>query len=340
MKYFNKKLIIVLLLIICFIVTTILINSVRAEDLGEEHIEILCSDEIIAGKVITVNLKLKNIKHKVETIFATIEYDTDVFEELTDEDFRPGKKWGYPGYNEENNMFYIFKSISTSKDEIFLSFDLTVKPNVTVSTSLIKITDIDVAGDGEQVFMPETSEFEIGKTISPEEPEELGILYLTSDVYKIGNKDITKYQIGDEFISRIQDQTNKKDFMNNIETNGLVKILKENNSELQENELIGTGMKLQSLFTDDREFDLGDEEDILGIFKKLDDELIETKIAVNGDLDGDGKVTATDLSALNQTLLELITLEDEYKVAGDLDENGEITATDYSTLNKMVLGIL
>ena len=59
-----------------------------------------------------------------------------------------------------------------------------------------------------------------------------------------------------------------------------------------------------------------------------------------GDLSGDGKVTAQDLSTMNKVILKTITLEDEYKIAGDLDENEEITATDLSTINKMVLRIL
>ena len=71
-----------------------------------------------------------------------------------------------------------------------------------------------------------------------------------------------------------------------------------------------------------------------------DKEKIELQIAVMGDLDGNGKVTITDLSVLNQTLLQTTTLENEYKIAADLDENNNITVTDLSTINKMLLGIL
>lgn len=69
-------------------------------------------------------------------------------------------------------------------------------------------------------------------------------------------------------------------------------------------------------------------------------EKIELTVAVSGDLNGDGKVTATDLSTLNQTILKLVKLENEYKIAADLDENDKITATDLSTLNKILLKIL
>ena len=68
-----------------------------------------------------------------------------------------------------------------------------------------------------------------------------------------------------------------------------------------------------------------------------DEEKVELKIAVSGDLDGNGKITATDLSTMNQTILKLVTLDNEYKIAADLDENGKVSATDFSALNQMLL---
>lgn len=154
------------------------------------------------------------------------------------------------------------------------------------------------------------------ETIPPLNPSEE--LYLLSESYKIGNNDINNYEKGDQYISRIKKETTKGEFISNLDTNGVIEIIKEDGTKLEENELIGTGM-------------------ILKVTK--DDETVELKIAVIGDLNGDGKITATDLSTLNQTILKMLTLENEYKIAGDLDENDNITATDLSTLNKMALNI-
>lgn len=167
---------------------------------------------------------------------------------------------------------------------------------------------------------PETPE-------GPEEPEKpsedpnnptTSKLYLSSEKYKIGDNDIENYEKGDKYVSRVENETTKEEYINNLKTNGTIRIIKEDGTELEENELVGTGM-------------------ILELTK--DEEKIELKIAIMGDLNGDGKITPTDLSTLNQTILEMIKLEDEYKVAGDLDENENITVTDLSTLNKMVLKI-
>ena len=56
-----------------------------------------------------------------------------------------------------------------------------------------------------------------------------------------------------------------------------------------------------------------------------------------GDLDGDGKVSAVDLSTLNQVLLKIIQINGAEFKAADLDDNKKITATDLSTINNTIL---
>ncbi len=67
---------------------------------------------------------------------------------------------------------------------------------------------------------------------------------------------------------------------------------------------------------------------------------VEFKVAVEGDLSGDGCVTAQDYSTINKAVLGTLNIENEDFLASDLDYNGSITATDLSTVNKMLLGIL
>ena len=127
------------------------------------------------------------------------------------------------------------------------------------------------------------------------------------------------YKIEDKYISRIEKETTKEELISNLKTNGTVKIQKQDGTELSDNEFVGTGMKLEV---------------------ERYGEKIELKIAVMGDLSGEGKVTAQDLSTVNKAILKVITLQDEYKIAADLDENDKLTATDLSTVNKIVLKIL
>ena len=51
-----------------------------------------------------------------------------------------------------------------------------------------------------------------------------------------------------------------------------------------------------------------------------------------------GKVTAVDLSTLNQAILKTAKLKDAEFKAADLDDNKKLTATDLSTINDTILG--
>lgn len=320
MKKMTKIILIVIIIILSMIE---LANKAKAIEETDGSIKLECEEKIEAGKTITINVSLCDINKNVDTVIAMIEYDKDIFEEPVEDDMNPINNWSYPIYNDENGMFLIEKTGGTTTDETIMSIVLKVKENVTQKTTTVKLTDIEVAGLGIDLALNKTSEIQIGKAEEPEEPEvpiePTEKLYLSSEIYKIGNKDINNFEEGDKYISRVEEETTKEKFISNLKTNGTITIIKEDGTELEENELIGTGMTLKVT---------------------KDEENIELKIAVMGDLSGDGKVTATDLSTLNQTVLNIITLENEYKIAADLDENEDLTVTDLSTLNMMLLGIL
>ena len=144
-------------------------------------------------------------------------------------------------------------------------------------------------------------------------------LYLSSEIYKIGNNDIKKYEVGDKYISRVIEKTTLEKYIANLKTNGTIKVLKTDGTELQKGEYVGTGMTLQVT---------------------KDKEKIELQIAVMGDLNGDGRVTIVDLTTINHAILQTETLENEYKIAADINENDNISITDLISINEMILGIL
>lgn len=141
-------------------------------------------------------------------------------------------------------------------------------------------------------------------------------LYLSTDIYKIGENDIKNYENGDIYITKIKAETKLTDFINQLDTNGNVEVYNKKELKLTDKDIIGTGMKL--------------------IVTK-DEEKIELIIAVIGDLDGNGKITITDLSEMNKALLGIKKLEGEYKLAADFDDNNKVTVTDLSMLNKELL---
>ena len=313
-----KKMLKVILITIMIATMVILVNKTQAVEEMDAKVEIECDEEIVAGSTIEVKVKISEVKKNIDTLIAVLEYDEEIFEEITEDDLEPLNQWNYPVYNSQDKIFLVEKTRGTTTDEIIMNIKLKVKENVTETSTIVKLTDIEVAGLGEDLIVNETAEKQIGETEEPA-PTPGDKLYLSTEIYKIGNNDINNYEDGDKYISRVEKETTKEEFIESLKTNGTIRIIKHDGTELGANELVGTGMTIEVT---------------------KEEEKIELQIEVMGDLDGNGKVTATDLSTLNQTILKMVTLENEYKIAGDLDENEKITATDLSTLNKMLLQIL
>lgn len=294
-------------------------------------------NKIEEGVEIPIEMQIKNENHKIYAIDVLVEYNDEVFYEFEPEDFETDMEMFIFEYEKEyKNLKIVFEE--PIQEGVIATIKVTPKKTITsgtedIETQLIKMYDMYlVAEDYSEEVIPELESSvltlgEVENTIiepedpeNPEEPENPeDKLYLSSEIYKIGDNDIKKYEEGDKYISRVEKETTKNEFINNLSTNGTIRILKEDGTELEEDGLVGTGMTIEVV---------------------KDEEKITMKIAVMGDLTGDGKVTATDLSTLNQTILKLVTLENEYHIAGDLDENDKITATDLSTENKMLLKLI
>ncbi len=268
-------------------------------------------------KTIELTISLKNMKNKISYIEAYIDYDKEIFEEVTSKDFSNSLNvdtLSYFSYSNKANKIVVEFDEDTEVTEL-CKLKLKVLDNIEdISTTKFKVS----YGNCYSYNDDKTIEFgDVTETFAENNDEEK--LYLSTEKYKIGENNIKDYEDGDKYISRITKETKLKDYINNLKTNGEITVTKEDGTKLTEEEYVGTGMKLTVT---------------------KDKEKIELKIAVSGDLNGDGKVTATDLSTINQTILKTTKLENEYKLAADLDENNNITATDLSTLNKMLLKIL
>ena len=123
------------------------------------------------------------------------------------------------------------------------------------------------------------------------------------------------YEINTTTIDRISENTNVVEFKENIVTEMGYIIVNKEDIELQDTDIIATGDKL--ITDDDKEYIL----------------------IVTGDLNGDGKLTLTDMSLLRKHYLEVESLQDEYLEAADIDYNQKISLNDISIMRKHILGI-
>lgn len=63
-------------------------------------------------------------------------------------------------------------------------------------------------------------------------------------------------------------------------------------------------------------------------------------IVIYGDLNGDGKVTATDINILARTIVGSVTLDEGQTLAADVSGDGKITATDTNYINRYLTGTI
>ena len=100
-------------------------------------------------------------------------------------------------------------------------------------------------------------------------------------------------------------------------------ILKNQNNEiLNSDNTVKTGTKIE-------------------VLNELEETMDTYLIATKGDIDGDGKILASDLSIMKNYILEYYEeydLKNEYFIAGDIDEDGRIIASDLSILKNYILG--
>ena len=116
-----------------------------------------------------------------------------------------------------------------------------------------------------------------------------------------------------EQISQVSSSTTAENFLTNLNVNGNAKIYDLQGNEVSNDKLVGTGYTVKV---------------------EKNGETYEYQVAVKGDLDGDGKVSVTDLSMMNQAIVGKKNLAEIVKTAADLDTSEKLTITDLSMLNK------
>lgn len=118
-----------------------------------------------------------------------------------------------------------------------------------------------------------------------------------------------------KILKSIPENTTVKTLLENIQIGSdTYSFTDETGKELTEEDLIGTGITL-----------------------KINDE--EFKLIVTGDINGDGKITVTDLSKLKLHIVELEVLAGNNLLGADIDNDDQITLTDLSNMKKYLAGL-
>ena len=128
----------------------------------------------------------------------------------------------------------------------------------------------------------------------------------------IGGEEVTE-----EEKIKAETNTTKEDLMQKIDTNMSYEIKDQNGEKIEDTDLIGTGTVI--------EFENGETYTII----------------IEGDVDGDGKLTANDLLRVKRHIvgIEGYEIEGVYKEAVDLQKDDVIDITDLLRIKRKVVGL-
>ncbi len=135
--------------------------------------------------------------------------------------------------------------------------------------------------------------------VNPDIPE--GI---TSEIYKIEGS----------YIERISPNTNVNQFIQNVQTEQDLVFLDKEGNQLGENDILATGMTLKVGST------------------------LQFTLIVTGDMDGNGKISMTDLARLKLHYIGKEALTGNALKAADVDGNGKVSITDLAQIRLIIIG--
>lgn len=127
------------------------------------------------------------------------------------------------------------------------------------------------------------------------------------------------YTIGSEakIITKVLPNTTVNSFKKNLITNGTVKLYDKDENEITGTQIVKTGSTL-----------------------KIDETSDTYKISVIGDINGDGKITLTDLSKLKKHLIFIDRLEGIFINSADINKDGVSTSTDLFKMKQLICKII
>ena len=93
-----------------------------------------------------------DIRDGVNALNGTLEFDTDVFEEVSGEDFETLNSWEQMFYNTKNGQFVLINRAGTMEGQEVFSLRLTAKQSLPAKEAYITVKEISVSEGNEDLF--------------------------------------------------------------------------------------------------------------------------------------------------------------------------------------------
>lgn len=300
----KKSLYVMGFILVCLILTSAIVISSTNVIKGKLASS---TQEIKAGEAVIITLRFdqyNQITKGINAFKATLEYDDDIFDTLTQENFKTLNNWEELKYNPETKELVAIKKAGSKQPEDVLQIKLVAKINPKLEKTNIGIKDISTSeGKGDIILDNETVEVNVIEEQSSEKEK------LTSE----------KYTVTEKYVSRILPETTIKEFNKNIEIENRteqtkVEFTDEEGNKLQEESKVATGTKLQ----------IGEK---------------TYELIVIGDTDKDSLITVNDLADLKLHIIETKMLNGIEYEAADMSGDGIVEIDDLAQMKLVYLGL-
>lgn len=131
-------------LLILVILTSLINNKVNAYSL---NVELNADKNLIPGEEINVTIKIKDlsVNNGIDAFMGTINYDKNVFENLTSSSFIATNGWN-PLFNPKTNIFTLLNNTKVTNESDIVVIKFKVKSSSNAITTDIELNNISASG--------------------------------------------------------------------------------------------------------------------------------------------------------------------------------------------------
>lgn len=298
---------------VLFALCTIVFGGMEAQAASVEEMQLITENTVVRkGEQMEVSFALSgytDIQTGINAIKGTLDYDTEVFEEIQASDFQTLNTWESLFYNPANGQFVLVSRTGSTQQELVLSLHLTAKQSIPAKETYISVTDLSVS-EGVEDLLP-TARVLALSSVSEQVPASqeqtpasqgqaaaaspsTGTLGVRTGDTAVGFLLFTGIALGAAVTACVVLAARKK-----VRVNGRARLL-----------TILVACSAAVLLA------AGGVHALTG----------------KGDLNGDGRVDHTDVELLEKHLISFQELPTGFQSAADMNSDGNLTVTDLSLL--------
>lgn len=170
----NSKIVLSIILLVSILTITGIVNAFSVS------MKLESSSKLKVGDIVEVTLKISNIDagNGIDAISGTLEYDKNVFDEVTQESFVGINSWNIGMYDTTSKIFTVLRGSKVNTIGDVLKVSLRVKSVTGIEDTTIKINEISASGGA--VSDGGTGDIEIAATEVKIAKAEIGNLPITN----------------------------------------------------------------------------------------------------------------------------------------------------------------